>query len=174
MTSPSAFPVPSHDTDDGDEHGPHALLPVQLCFELDEPDVAPPEFLFGGIPLSSLRAFALDPEVELRCAVARDPHNWDVGLQRVLATDPDERVVLTLLGQVDPAVEVTRLVIAGPHVEARRILAGRNLTTPSLLLLAEDDDAIARQRARATLTARGVPVPDPAPEVVRETVGAGR
>ena len=90
----------------------------------------------AGWPLADVRAFAIDVDLDVRLAAAASRWNWDARVQRVLATDPDERVVLALLDHVDPYVDVCELIIAGPHVAARRELAGRNLRTELLERLA--------------------------------------
>jgi hypothetical protein len=120
--------------------------------------VAGPDELEGWA-LCDVKAFALDPEVRLRRLAALSRMTIDRDLQRTLAADPDERVVLAMLARVDPSIEANLLIIQGPHVEARRVLAERNLTTPSLLLLAFDDDHQARTSARHRLEARGVELP---------------
>ncbi len=105
-------------------------------------------------PLSCVRALAIDPDLEMRLTAAASRWNWDVRLQRVLATDPDQRVVLALLDHVDPYVEVSELIIAGPHEAARRELAGRNVRTTLLERLADDPDPITRATALRALAQR--------------------
>jgi len=109
-----------------------------------------------GWPLVDVRALAIDPDVDVRVAAAASRWNWDGRLQRVLATDPDKRVVMALLDHVDPCAEICELIIDGPHVRARRELAGRNLPTTLLLALSHDADADAAKAALKTLTHRRV------------------
>jgi len=111
-----------------------------------------------GWSLTSVKALALDPEVRIRRLAALSNMNLDACLQRTLCTDPDESVVLTLLSRIDPSVEMVHLIAAGPHVRVRRDLARRNLTTPLLELLAEDDDDTTRELAQARLVTRGIRV----------------
>ena len=109
---------------------------------------------FEGRSLTDVRALAIDPDPEVRFAAASSRWNVDARLQRVLATDPDERVVLALLDRVDPYVDVCQLIIAGPHVDARRELARRNLRRELLELLADDVDPTASAAAAAELARR--------------------
>ena len=111
-----------------------------------------------GWSLTNVKALALDPEVKIRQLAALSNMNLDAGLQRTLCTDPAESVVLTLLSRIDPTVEMVHLIAAGPHVQARRNVARRNLTTPSLQLLAEDNDTTTRELAQARLVTRGIRV----------------
>ena len=83
--------------------------------------------------LTDVRAFAIDPHVEVRMRAAASRWNVDVRVQRVLASDDDEQVVLALLDHVDPYRDVVEVIIDGPHVAARRELAGRNLPTELLV-----------------------------------------
>ena len=106
-----------------------------------------------GWSLTNVKALALDPEVRIRELAALSNMNLDAGLQRTLCTDPAESVVLTLLSRVDPTVEMVHLIAAGPHIEARR-----NLMTPLLELLAEDNDTTTRELAQARLVTRGIRV----------------
>lgn len=108
----------------------------------------------AGWELADVRALAIDPDPSVRIVAAASCWNWDVRLQRVLATDPDERVVLALLDQVDPGFEVCELIIAGAHATARRELAGRNLRDELLERLAFDTDPIASATATRTLGRR--------------------
>jgi hypothetical protein len=111
-----------------------------------------------GWSLTNVKALALDPEVRIRELAALSNMNLDAGLQRTLCTDPAESVVLTLLSRVDPTVEMVHLIAAGPHIEARRNVARRNLMTPLLELLAEDNDTTTRELAQARLVTRGIRV----------------
>ena len=111
-----------------------------------------------GWSLTNVQALALDPEVRIRELAALSNMNLDAGLQRTLCTDPAESVVLTLLSRVDPTVEMVHLIAAGPHIEARRNVARRNLMTPLLELLAEDNDTTTRELAQARLVTRGIRV----------------
>ena len=110
-------------------------------------------------PLDQVRALALDPDVELREFAALSNWNWDIRLQRVLATDPEESVVLHLLRRVDPPLEILEAIFAGPHDTARRQLAGRNLPSEFLIGLLTDRDEQVRCSASATLYRRGVVPP---------------
>ena len=109
-----------------------------------------------GWSLTDVRALALDPDVRMRRLAALSNLNIDIELQRVVATDPDQAVVMNLLARVDPSREITRLIFAGPHTKARRELASRNLTSESLLLVVDDEDDQVRESALATLGRRGV------------------
>ena len=80
-------------------------------------------------------------------------------VQQVLASDPDEQVVLNLLSQVDTHAEANHCILTGPHALARRELAGRNLATSSLLTLIDDPDEVVRTAARTTLERRGIAKP---------------
>jgi hypothetical protein len=111
-----------------------------------------------GWSLTNVKALALDPEVRIRELAALSNMNLDAGLQRTLCTDPAESVVLTLLSRVDPTVEMVHLIAAGPHIQARRNVARRNLMTPLLELLAEDNDTTTRELAQARLVTRGIRV----------------
>ena len=94
-----------------------------------------------------------DPEVRMEAAASR--WNWDLRLQRVLATDPDERVVRALLDHVDLTLEVFELIVGGRHVRLRRELAWRSdLRTELIERLAADDDRITRGRAASELARR--------------------
>lgn len=110
-------------------------------------------------PLRDIRALAIDLDVEMRRLAALSPWVIDRDLQTVLATDPDEEVVLNLLSKVDPHREANLHLLAGPHQRARRELARRNLTTETLLTVVDDADAVVRTAARATLERRGVLAP---------------
>jgi hypothetical protein len=111
-----------------------------------------------GWSLTNVKALALDPEVRIRELAALSNMNLDAGLQRTLCTDPAESVVLTLLSRIDPTVEMVHLIAAGPHIQARRNVARRNLMTPLLELLAEDNDTTTRELAQARLVTRGIRV----------------
>jgi hypothetical protein len=111
-----------------------------------------------GWSLTSVKALALDPEVRIRQLAALSNMNLDAGLQRTLCTDPDESVVLTLLSRIDPTVDMVHLITAGPHIQARRNLARRNLMTRLLELLAEDNDTITSELAKARLVTRCIRV----------------
>jgi hypothetical protein len=106
--------------------------------------------------LSDIKAFALDPELHVRCFAAQSPWAVDADVQLVLAVDPEEAVVMQLLQSLDPCLEAVEVILAGPHREARRMLAGRNLRTELLLGLVDDTDHEVRNRAMATLARRGV------------------
>jgi hypothetical protein len=111
-----------------------------------------------GWSLTNVKALALDPDVKIRQLAALSNMNLDAGLQRTLCTDPAESVVLTLLSRIDPTVEMVHLIAAGPHIQARRNVARRNLMTPLLELLAEDNDTTTRELAQARLVTRGIRV----------------
>jgi hypothetical protein len=133
---------------------PHCLQ--MRLFDLGEIDTYVFVDELEGWSLTDVRALALDPELHIRRLAALSNHNIDSTVQATLASDPDESVVLALLSRVDPSAEVNRIIISGPHVQARRELASRNLTTATLLLLADDDDIITRELAQARLVTRGV------------------
>ena len=114
---------------------------------------------FAGWSLTDIRALSIDPDPQVRARATKSRFNWDEGIQLQFASDPDESVVLALLDNVDPGMSATRVIIDSPHVEARRVLAARNLKTELLLLLAADHDPIAGETARNTLARRGVDVP---------------
>lgn len=121
-------------------------------------DVDPHVFVddLEGCSLSDAKAFALDPDVGMRRLAALSNWNIDANLQRTLAADPDERVVMTLLSRVDPSVVMCDVIIEGPHVVARRDLARRNLRTEILVRLVGDVDATTSALAQARLAERGV------------------
>jgi hypothetical protein len=121
-------------------------------------DVDPHVFVdeLEGYSLADVKAFALDPEVGVRWLAARSNWNIDANLQLTLANDPDEAVVMALLSRVDPGPQACRAIFAGPHVNARRDLARRNLLTELLLELAEDPDDATRELAQVRLVTRGV------------------
>src|SRR5690606_7222203 len=75
--------------------------------------------------LRDVRALAIDPDVEMRRLAALSPWVIDADLQTVLATDPDETVVLNLLKRVDPHREANLHILASRHTAARRELARR-------------------------------------------------
>jgi hypothetical protein len=130
---------------------------IQLrLFALSEIDLHVYVDDLAGMSLTDVKAFALDPDVQMRVLAARSRMNIDAGLQRILATDPDERVVLALLASVDPGMEACELIIDGPHVLARRDLARRSLVTSLLVKLAQDSDDQARCLAMEQLAARDV------------------
>ncbi len=112
-----------------------------------------------GASLTDVRAFTIDPDVKVRIAAAASRWNWDLRVQLALAADDDERVVLALLDHVDPYREVCELIVEGPHVAARRMLAGRNLLTELLERLADDADPPTAEAARRTLAARAARPP---------------
>lgn len=128
------------------------LRDVPVTVVLDEPQL----YQWG---LRDIRALAIDLDVEMRRMVAQTRWVIDADLQNVLATDPDEQVVLNLLSVVDPHREAVQRIFAGPHREARRLLARRNLTTATLLTVVDDHDEAVRDAALATLMWRGVPIP---------------
>ncbi len=106
---------------------------------------------FAGWELTDIRALALDPDPQIRIAATASRWNWDVRVQAVLSTDPNQRVVLALLDQVDPDIGVCQLIIAGPHIAARCELARRNLNADLLELLASDGDPQVRSTAEQTI-----------------------
>jgi hypothetical protein len=108
----------------------------------------------AGWALRDVLALAVDVEPELRMLAASVRWNGDARLQRLLASDPEERVVLALLDRVDPGVEAAEIILAGPHVAARRELARRPLRTDLLERLANDADPVASAAARRTLARR--------------------
>ena len=110
----------------------------------------------SGASVTDVLAFAVDPDVETRLWAAASRWNCDPRVQRLLAADPDEGVVLALLDNVDPGEEAARLIIEGPHVAARRVLAASNLPTELLELLAADVDPVASETARRTLAGRRI------------------
>lgn len=101
-------------------------------------------------------ALAFDPEDHVRRLAALSNWNWDIRLQRVLAVDPDESVVLNLLSRIDPPAEIANTILTGPHLEARRLLAARPLSSDTLRRLVDDEDECVRCAARRTLGSRGV------------------
>jgi len=131
----------------------HLQLRLIQLADIDEYRFVDP---LQGWPLLDVRALALDPDVEVRRLAALSNLNWDIELQRVVATDPDEDVVMNLLARIDPPKEIVRLILDGPHTRARRELAQRNLTSETLMLLIDDHDHEVRTSARATLERRGV------------------
>ncbi len=125
---------------------PHALARPD---DLGEPQLA-------SWGLRDVRALAIDPDVEMRRLAALSPWVIDADLQTVLATDPDETVVLNLLERVDPHREANVHILASRHTAARRELACRNLTTETLLTIVDDPDDVVRRAVRTTLERRGV------------------
>jgi hypothetical protein len=117
-------------------------------------ELGEPQLVTWG--LRDVRALAIDPDVEMRRLAALSPWVIDADLQTVLATDPDETVVLNLLKRVDPHREANLHILASRHTAARRELARRNLTTATLLTIIDDQDDEVRWAARATLERRGV------------------
>lgn len=113
-----------------------------------------------GWSLTDVRALALDPEVTVRRVAALSVWNWDIRLQEVLASDPDETVVMNLLSRVDPSISSTRLILDGPHPEARRALARRNLVSEILFGLIHDTDQEVQWSARKTLVRRCLLAPE--------------
>ena len=108
-----------------------------------------------GLSLRDVCKLAKDSDPEVRMKVAASHWNWDVRLQRVLATDPDERVVRALLDHVDLSSEVFELIVGGRHVRLRRDLAWcSDLPTELIERLAADDDRITRGRAASELASR--------------------
>ncbi|MDG1266722.1 MAG: hypothetical protein P8O03_10415 [Ilumatobacter sp.] len=122
-------------------------LDAYLCGDFVDP--------YAGWSLTDIRALAMDPDPEVRQRATMSRWNWDNRVQVQFATDPEESVVLALLANADPGVDATIAIIEGPHVEAKRVLARRNLSSELLLLFLHSDDDIARQSATATLTTRG-------------------
>jgi hypothetical protein len=121
----------------------------------------------AGSSLTDVRAFALDLDVEVRMSAAASRWNWDVRVQRALAVDDDERVVLALLDHLDPSREACELIINGPHVAARRELTGRNLPTDLLVRLASDADPVTADLAWSTMDTRAGHKPAATVEVSR-------
>ena len=107
-----------------------------------------------GWALVDVCAMAIDPDPKVRRVAALSDWNWDIRLQRVLAHDPDELVVLNLLSRVDPPLEVVQIILAGPHRWARRVLAARNLPTGLLVQLLVDHDSGVQRSAVTTLRRR--------------------
>jgi dual specificity phosphatase 3 len=105
----------------------------------------------AGLSLTDIRALALDPDPAIRQVAACSPWCVDGGLQLVLASDPDESVVWSLLGTIDPGVEACGMIIDGPHVAVRRHLAGRKLRPELLERLALDTDPVVAEAARQSL-----------------------
>lgn len=134
---------------------PRNGLQLQL-FRLDEVD----NYLFidplEGWALVDVRALAIDPDVEMRRIAALSNWNCDIRLQRVLASDPDESVVVNMLSRIDPPLEVLQTIFAGPHQHSRRLLATRNLPTSLLVQLTDDHDDEVRRLVICTLRRRGV------------------
>lgn len=134
---------------------PRDGLQLQL-FRLAEVDNVTFIDPLDGWNLIDVRALAIDPDVEMRRIAALSNWNCDIRLQRVLASDPDESVVVNMLTRIDPPLEVLCTIFAGPHVHARRLLAARNLPTSLLVQLADDCDDEVRRSVICTLRRRGV------------------
>lgn len=106
-------------------------------------------------PLGVLRALVHDPDPHVRSAVLDNPFIADADLQAVLAADPEAEIVVGLLRRISPTAEVCRIVMEGPHPEARRILARMRIGSSRLKTLAHDQDLITRCIARSRLDVRG-------------------
>lgn len=106
-------------------------------------------------PLGVLRALVHDPDPRVRYGVLDNPFIVDADIQATLASDPDPQIVVGLLQRVSPTAEVCRIVMDGPHVEAKRVLARMRIGSERLQVLAHDDDLVTRCIARARLDARG-------------------
>lgn len=109
----------------------------------------------AGWALMDVRALAIDPDPMVRLVAARSWWCVDVRLQRVLAVDPDERVVSAFLSNVDPGVEACELIISGSHVGARLDLASRRLRPELLARLAQDPDRSVAAAAESGLRRSG-------------------
>ena len=107
-----------------------------------------------GMSLSDVLAVASNADPDVRCLAVASRWNGDARVQRLLAVDSDEWVVRAFIDATDPGVEACELIIAGPHVSCRRVLAQRNLRGELLERLAVDSDAETRTAARATLARR--------------------
>lgn len=106
-------------------------------------------------PLGALRALVLDPDPRVRHAVLDNPFVVDADIQAALAADPDPEIVVGLLQRVSPTPEVCRIVMDGPHIEARRMLARMRIGGDRLKALAHDADLVTRCIARSRLDVRG-------------------
>lgn len=106
-------------------------------------------------PLGALRALVHDPDPRVRYGVLDNPFVVDADIQAALAADPDPEIVVGLLQRVSPTPEVCRIVMEGPHVEARRVLARMRIGGDRLKALAHDADLVTRCIARSRLDVRG-------------------
>lgn len=106
-------------------------------------------------PLGVLRALVHDPDPRVRSGVLHNPLLIDADIQAALAGDPVADIVVGLLERVSPTAEVCRIVMEGPHAEARRALARLRIGSERLKALADDADLTTRCIARARLDARG-------------------
>lgn len=106
-------------------------------------------------PLGLLRALVHDPDAVVRYAALYNPFVVDADIQAVLAADPEPEIVVGLLQCVSPTAAVCRIVLDGPHEEARRLLARMRIGSGWLKELAHDDDLTTRCIARARLDVRG-------------------
>lgn len=106
-------------------------------------------------PLGLLRALVHDRDPQVRFGVLDNPYVVDAGIQAVLAADPEPEIVVGLLQRISPTAEVCRIVMEGPHAEARRVLARLRIGSARLKTLAQDPDLITRCIARSRLDVRG-------------------
>lgn len=141
--------------------GPQEMLGQLRLFDLVSPERDVAFDPLAGWSLGDVRALAIDPDPEVRIAVAASRWTWDLGVQEVLASDPEVRVVLALLDHVDPSREVCEVIIDGPHVEARQVLASRPLSTALLERLVANDDPATSADAAAVLARRNGTVIEP-------------
>lgn len=105
-------------------------------------------------PVSVLLDLVADSDVRVRLSILSNPAVVDHRVQRRLASDPDPRVVVGLLGRIAPSRETSVAIVTGPHVEARRVLANMRLNHEVYRMLAEDDDLVTRMIARRALGPR--------------------
>jgi hypothetical protein len=107
---------------------------------------------FGS--LAMLRRMVRHEDPSVRFAAAHNSFAMDADVQVVLAGDVDEQVVLALIANFDPGLEACRVMVAGPHLRVKRILARRNLRDELLEILARDDNRSIARAARRQLDRR--------------------
>lgn len=115
------------------------------------PDVRVRIELARTAPVGVVLHLTQDHDVRVRFSILSNPAVVDHRVQRTLADDPDPRVVVGLLNRISPSRETSLAVIAGPHVEARRVLAGMRLHRDVYCALSEDDDLVTRMIAGRAL-----------------------
>jgi hypothetical protein len=106
-------------------------------------------------PLGILRALVHDPDPQVRYGILFNPYVVDADIQATLAGDPEPQIVVDLLRCISPSADTCRIVMDGPHVEARQTLARMRIGSDRLKALAQNDDLVTRCIARARLDARG-------------------
>lgn len=122
-----------------------------LTSMLDHPfsDVRCDLAAYGSLAL--LRKAAIHPDPAVRYAATFNRYVVDVDVQNTLAGDIRHEIVEALIERVDLGREAIQIIIDGPHVDARLMLAQRRIGTELLAQLAEDEDIEVRDAATAAL-----------------------